>query len=96
MTDGPPPGWKPAQKGQAWGETPDHWPKHVKHVAADEDLMGVGDDGGLYWDGKPVQVGKRIDLTIWQIVYGVAALLVAAIAAGAAAVSALVDLNVLP
>ncbi|MEA3538772.1 hypothetical protein [Sphingosinicella sp.] len=55
--------------------------------------MGVGDDGDLYWDGKPVQVGKRIDLTVWQIIYGVAALVIAAIAAGSAAISALVDLR---
>ena len=53
--------------------------------------MGVGDDGALYWDGKPVEVAKRLSLTTWQRIGAVLTVLAALTAAGASVASAIAD-----
>jgi hypothetical protein len=41
------------------------WPKGVRGISIEEvDLLGVDNNGRLYWDGKPVEVSRR--LTRWQ------------------------------
>jgi len=77
---------------QSNAPTPDGWPKGVRPISQTGlRHLGVGDDGQLYWDNSPVQVGRKIDLTWPQIIFGILSLLVAAVGAGAAAISAYVD-----
>ena len=48
--------------------TESEWPSGIREVTF-EDIgrLGVSDDGRtLYWDGKRVEVRKRISLTFWQ------------------------------
>ena len=41
------------------------WPKGVRGIGIEEaSLLGVDDDGRLYWDGTPVAVSRK--LTGWQ------------------------------
>jgi hypothetical protein len=43
------------------------WPPGVRPVTLESfDLLGVDKDNRLYWDGKPVEVRRRFDLTFWQ------------------------------
>lgn len=71
-----------------------HWPEKVKPIGLDGlEYLGVDRDGQLYWDGKLVDVGRRIDLSRWQIAFGVASLVAASIASGSAAISAWADLH---
>jgi hypothetical protein len=43
------------------------WPPGVR-VAGYEaaELLGVDNDKRLYWDGHPIEVRRRLDLTFWQ------------------------------
>jgi len=44
-----------------------HWPPGVKPISWEATgLLGVGADKVLYWDGKPVEVRRRLDLTQGQ------------------------------
>jgi hypothetical protein len=47
----------------------------------DLNRLSVSDDGRLYWDGKPVVVRRRVQLSPWQtcgvILIGLAALMIA-------------------
>lgn len=45
------------------------WPRGVRGIAlAEVDGLGVDSDGRLHWNGKPVEiVGRRLDLTNFQI-----------------------------
>ena len=73
-------------------DSPNHWPKGVRPVSLEGlSYLGVGSDGELHWDGKPIAVRKTLDLKPYQIVYAVLTLLVASVGASAAAVSAYVD-----
>jgi len=37
------------------------WPGEVEHLRySDLDRIGVGKDGRLYWDGRPVQTEQRL------------------------------------
>lgn len=46
-----------------------HWPKGVKTISIDRlDLLGFDDNNHLYWDGKKVEVARRLSLTKWQTV----------------------------
>lgn len=56
------------------------------------DLLGVDDDGNLYWNGKPIEVRKSVALSLWQRVGAISVTLSAIVGAGAAAVSAYADL----
>lgn len=47
------------------------WPSDVRPISQDGlDMLGVGDDGRVYWDGKVIVTEKRITLTFWQKVGG--------------------------
>ena len=59
-----------------------HWPAGVSPISWGQmDMLGVDKAGVLHWDGKPVEVQKRISLTRlqqgWAIVFGIAGLLAA-------------------
>lgn len=48
------------------GEEPDtsRWPTGVRPITVEQlGYIGVDSTGGLYWDGKPVEVRKRLDLS---------------------------------
>ena len=43
------------------------WPKGVRGIGITEaDGLGVNTEGELYWRGKPVEIRRPLDLTIWQ------------------------------
>src|SRR5437016_5661346 len=48
------------------------WPRHVRPIAiAESSGLGIDLDGRLYWNGKPVEIiGRRLDLTWTQAVFG--------------------------
>src|SRR5262249_3756092 len=48
------------------------WPKTVRPLSLDEEGLGVDRDGRLYWHGKPVEIGQRLDLTRTQAWVGTA------------------------
>ena len=74
---------------QSTGEPHAGWPAGVRPISMDGiDHLGVGDDGTLYWDGKPVEVRKSLTLTTMQKVGALAVAASAIVGAGAAAVSA--------
>ena len=53
---------------------PHHWPKGVRSVLFDElGLLGVGDDGQVYWDGRQIRTGTRIQLSGIQASFAIAA-----------------------
>ena len=45
------------------------WPRGVRPIALKEtDGLGIDNDGRLYWNGKPVEIiGRRLDLTNFQL-----------------------------
>jgi hypothetical protein len=89
-----PPGVGTPHPAQSTAARPDGWPLGVRPISLDGLAhIGVGNDGKLYWDGRPVVVAKRVTLSFWQ---GLAAVLtvVGALAAGGGAVaSAWADLH---
>lgn len=43
------------------------WPPGVRQAGYDSfELLGVDNDNKLYWDGHPIEVRRRFDLTFWQ------------------------------
>jgi hypothetical protein len=53
---------------------PPHWPKGVRPVSIDGmGLLGVGDDGHVYWDGRQIRTGTRIQLSGIQASFAIAA-----------------------
>lgn len=77
---------------QAAGQFPG-LPKGMRPISQDGLAhLWVGDDGSLYWDGKPIEVRKSLALTVWQRIGAVIAVLAASIGAVAAAVSAWADI----
>ena len=48
--------------------TPNHWPKDVKPISSNGTaLLGVSEDSErLYWDGKLLQIKRRLSLTRFQ------------------------------
>lgn len=43
---------------------PLHWPQHIRPISlSGTALFGLDEEGGLYWDGKPVEIRRRLDLT---------------------------------
>jgi len=78
---------------QSTGTAPPHWPTGILPVSAEGlGLIGVGDDGRLYWDGIPVEVARTFTLSWWQRVVAIIVSLSAMVAAGAACVSAYADI----
>ncbi|WP_230629360.1 hypothetical protein [Sphingomonas sp. Leaf37] len=80
---------------QSTAEPPEDWPAGVYPISmGGMSHLGVGNDGAIYWDGKPIEV--RRTLTTWQRVGAVTVTASAVIAAVSAAVSAYADLAALP
>lgn len=77
---------------QSNGDTPEGWPRGVRPISVDGlDHIGVGGDGSLYWDGKPIVVQRELTLRFWQRAGVVLVTGSAVVAAGAAVVSAWSD-----
>jgi len=86
-----------AHHAQSNESTPPGWPNGVRPISLDGLAhIGVGPDGDLHWDGKPVVVRKGITLTTFQNVGATIVGLSTVVAAGAAAVSAYADLQAMP
>lgn len=82
---------------QSTESTPTGWPNGVRPISLDGLAhIGVGPDGDLYWDGKPVVVRKGVSLTGLQKAGALIVGLAAVIGACAAAVSACADLRSMP
>jgi len=48
------------------------WPAGIRQISVKQmGYMGVDDAGTLYWDGKPIEVRKRLDLTRGERVFAV-------------------------
>jgi len=78
---------------QAKQDAPARWPKGVRSISIEGlELLGVGDDGRLYWDGVPVEVARTFTLSWWQRLGAVLVSLSAVVAAISAALSAYADL----
>lgn len=81
---------------QSTGEPPEHWPTGILPISLDGlGYLGVGPDGQIYWDGKPIEVRKSFTLTWYQRLGAILVTLSALIAAIAAGVSAYADLEML-
>jgi hypothetical protein len=49
---------------------PAHWPPGVKPLSFDGgDLLGVGPDNTLYWDGQRLEVARTVSLSWWQTTF---------------------------
>jgi hypothetical protein len=70
---------------------PTKWSRDVRRISLD-DVDGLGIDGAnrLYWNGKRVITGQRLDLTWSQFLVALAVAIFTAIAAAATAVQAVI------
>ena len=58
------------------------WPLGVSPITcADIESLGVGKDGRLYWDGKPIEIRKTPSLSWWQKMGAIAATVSAVVVA---------------
>ncbi|API58361.1 hypothetical protein BSL82_02765 [Tardibacter chloracetimidivorans] len=68
------------------------WPPHVWGIGLDRlGYLGVDQDANLYWDGKPIEISRQVDLKFWQKVGAVLVTISAIVGAGAAVASAIAD-----
>ena len=82
---------------QSTAEKPEHWPDNVYPVSLDGlKFLGVGDDGIIYWDGKPIEVKKSFGLSAWQKFGAIVVTFSAFVAGASAAISAYADYAMLP
>ena len=81
---------------QSTADEVEGWPRGVRPISMDGvGMLGVGDDGSLYWEGKPIEVRRSFALSWWQRVGAIVVAGSAVIGAGAAAVSAYADVAAL-
>lgn len=79
---------------QSTAVPPTSWPPGVRPISLEGlDHIGVGPNGDLHWDGKPIVVRKGLTLSTFQNIGAVIVGVAAVVAAGAAAVSAYADLQ---
>ena len=46
---------------------PEDWPDGVRNITIGQiSMLGVDNENQLYWDGKPVQIRRRVTLSFWQ------------------------------
>ena len=84
-----PPGSTTPHPAQSTAARPQNWPAGVRPISVDGLAhIGVGNDGSLYWDGKPIQVARRFDLSFWQKIGAVITIMAAVAAAGGSIASA--------
>jgi hypothetical protein len=87
-----PPGSKTPHPAQSTGARPADWPEGIRPISVEGlSHIGVGNDGSLYWDGKPIQVARRFDLSVWQKIGAVLTVTAALAAAGGTVASAMAD-----
>jgi len=53
--------------------------------------LGVGNDGTLFWDGRPVKTAKKVTLSFWQGIGATLTVIAALMAGGGAVASAWAD-----
>lgn len=59
--------WDSVYKNRFCKETNPKWEKHIHPISSDgTGLLGVDDDNNLYWDGKQIEIKKRVILSVWQ------------------------------
>jgi hypothetical protein len=88
----PPPGSETPHPAQSTAARPSSWPPGVRPISVDGlGHIGVGDDGSLYWDGRPIQVARRFDLSLWQKMGAALTVMAALAAAGGSVASAVAD-----
>lgn len=62
-----------------------HWPKGVSEITiAQLGRLGVDRENRLYWDGRPVEISRRISLSKWQTFFAII-FWIAAVAGGVGA-----------
>jgi hypothetical protein len=78
---------------QSTGDPVEGAPPGVRPISLDAlNYLGVSDEGELYWfDTKILTAKRRFELNAWQSIGAVITILAAAVAAGAATVSAYTD-----
>ena len=48
---------------------PEHWPPGVQQMNIGQiGMLGVDNENQLYWDGRPVEIRRRVSLSFWQAV----------------------------
>ncbi len=61
---------------------PSHWPQGVRRISQEGlNLIGVGNDGHLHWDGIPVHTAHRLNLSKFQAGFALCAALAAVLVA---------------
>jgi hypothetical protein len=44
------------------------WPKNVKSMSWQGiGMLGIDDENRPYWDGQPIEIRRRLELTFWQM-----------------------------
>jgi hypothetical protein len=87
-----PPGSRPPHPAQSTAARPEGWPTGVRPISMDGvGHLGVGNDGTLYWDGRPVRTAKKVTLSFWQAFGAILTVIAALMAGGGAAASAWAD-----
>ena len=61
-----------------------HWPQNVRSISVEGlENLGISDSGELYWDGKRLEIEKKVTLNLWQNILvattAISALVVAAV-----------------
>lgn len=78
---------------QSTSAGPPEWPNGVRPISNEGmGSLGVGDDGSLYWDGKPIVVQKTVTLTRLQTAGAFVVALASVVAAVATCFSAYADM----
>jgi hypothetical protein len=65
------------------------WPEGIRSLSLDEDALGVDAKGNLYWQGKPVETRRPLDLTRGQQIIAVIIAVATVVGALAAVVQAI-------
>lgn len=70
------PDWDHVRRNARSAEGAPGWPDNVRALTLTGlDLLGIDETNQLYWDGAPIVVRRRLDLTFWQKVWAVIAAL---------------------
>lgn len=85
-------GDKRQHPAQSTADPVEGWPAGVRPISQDGlECLGVGNDGAIYWEGKPIEVRKTLYLGRWQRIGAITLAASAVVAAASAAVSAYCD-----
>jgi hypothetical protein len=74
--------WEAIRRDARSGDRAPEWPENVKMVSMKGiGLLGVDDQHRMYWDGHPVEIRRRLDLTGGQTLFAWATLVAVVIGA---------------